>query len=170
MVALIPGSFDPITAGHVNIIERAAKIADKVYVAVMNNDSAEHSDVLSSKTYMFPMDTRFELVKLSLEHIKNVRVVSSGGMLIDLFDELQADVVIKGIRGSADLEYELIHAKWNKEHNARFETLLLPASESFSSISSTQVREYLTAGDLERLKGILSDKAIEYMSSRLGEK
>ena len=66
MTALIPGSYDPITRGHVNVIERAARIADRVYVAVMNNDSAKHSSVLNSKTYMFSMDERVELVKRSL--------------------------------------------------------------------------------------------------------
>ena len=108
MVALIPGSFDPITLGHVNIIERAANMCDKVYVAVMNNDSAKHSSVLSSKTYMFDMETRRELVCLSLSHIENVEVISSSGMLIDLFDELSADVIIKGIRvGSVFEHYKL---------------------------------------------------------------
>ena len=163
MVALIPGSYDPITLGHVNVIERAAKIADKVYVAVMNNDSAKHSSVLSSKTYMFSMDERFELAKRSLSHIKNVEVVSSCGMLIDLFDELSADVIIKGIRTSADLEYEMIHAKWNKEHNPRLETLFLPADDSLKSVSSTLVREYIKNHEYESLEGIISSKAIEYL-------
>ncbi len=166
MVALIPGSFDPITLGHVNIIERAAKIADKVYVAVMNNDSAKHSSVLSSKTYMFPMETRLELVKLSLEHFENVEVISSSGMLIDLFDEIGADVIIKGIRNSADLEYEMIHAKWNKEHNSRLETLFLPADETLASISSTLVREYIEKGKYDSLCGIISDKAIDFLTNK----
>ena len=163
MVALIPGSFDPITLGHVNIIERAAKMSDKVYVSVMNNDSAKHSSVLSSKTYMFDMETRRELVRLSLSHIENVEVISSSGMLIDLFDELSADVIIKGIRTSADLEYEMIHARWNKEHNPRLETLFLPADESLASVSSTRVRELLNGGKYDDLVGILADSAIEYL-------
>ena len=163
MVAIIPGSFDPITLGHVNIIERAAKMSDKVYVAVMNNDSAKHSSVLSSKTYMFDMETRERLVSLSLTHLENVEVVTSSGMLIDLFDELSADVIIKGIRGSADLEYEMIHAKWNKEHNPRLETLFLPADESLMSVSSTLVRELLKDGKYDDLRGILADSAIEYL-------
>ncbi len=163
MIALIPGSFDPITLGHVNIIERAAKTADKVYVAVMNNDSAKHSSVLSSKTYMFNMETRLELVRLSLSHIENVEVISSSGMLIDLFDEIGADVVIKGIRTSADLEYEMIHAKWNKEHNTRLETMFLPADDSLVSVSSTRVREYIDKGEYDLLRGIISEKAINFL-------
>ena len=163
MIALIPGSFDPITLGHVNIIERAAKMSDKVYVAVMNNDSAKHSAVLQSKTYMFDMKTRERLVSLSLTHLENVEVVTSSGMLIDLFEELAADVIIKGIRGSADLEYEMIHAKWNKEHNPRLETLFLPADESLTSVSSTLVRELIKDGKYDDLSGILADSAIEYL-------
>lgn len=165
MVALIPGSYDPITLGHVNIIERAARIANRVYVAVMNNDSARHSSVLSSKTYMFSMEKRVELAKLSLSHIENIEVVSSCGMLIDLFDELSADVIIKGIRTSADLEYEMIHANWNKEHNPRLETLFLPADDSLASISSTLVREYVKKGEFELLEGIISPEAIEYLQN-----
>jgi pantetheine-phosphate adenylyltransferase len=165
MTALIPGSYDPITLGHVNVIERAAKIADRVYVAVMNNDSAKHSSVLRSKTYMLSMEERFELVKLSLSHIENVEVVSSCGMLIDLFDELSADVIIKGIRSSADLEYEMIHAKWNKEHNPRLETLFLPADDSLASISSTLVREYVKKGEFGLLEGIISPEAIDFLQN-----
>ena len=165
MTALIPGSYDPITLGHVNVIERAARIADRVYVAVMNNDSAKHSSVLRSKTYMLSMEERFELVKLSLSHIENVEVVSSCGMLIDLFDELSADVIIKGIRSSADLEYEMIHAKWNKEHNPRLETLFLPADDSLASISSTLVREYVKKGKFGLLEGIISPEAIDFLQN-----
>ena len=168
MIALIPGSFDPITLGHVNIIERAAKMSDKVYVAVMNNDSAKHSAVLSSKTYMFDMATRERLVSLSLAHLPNVEVVSSSGMLIDIFDELSADVIIKGIRTPADLEYEMIHAKWNKEHNPRLETLLLPADESLTEVSSTRVRELLTVGKYDELHGILADSTIEFLKKEGG--
>jgi len=163
MIALIPGSFDPITLGHVNVIERAAEKFDRVLVAVMNNDSAKHDSTLSSKTYTFDMATRLELVKLSLEHIKGVEVISSSGMLIDLFDEVGADVIVKGIRNAADLEYELKHATWNKAHNARIETLFLPADNSFASVSSTLVRENLKNGEFQKLEGILAAPAIEYL-------
>jgi pantetheine-phosphate adenylyltransferase len=141
-------------------------MSDKVYVAVMNNDSAKHSSVLQSKTYMFDMETRLEIVRLSLSHIENVEVISSSGMLIDLYDDLLADVIIKGIRTSADLEYELIHAKWNKEHNPRVETVFLPADDGLVSVSSTRVRELLIAEKYDELRGILSDSAIEYVKKQ----
>ena len=80
MVALIPGSYDPITLGHVDIIERVASKFDRVIVAVMNNDSAKHDKTLSSKIYMFDMEKRLEFVRLSLAHIENVEVISSSGI------------------------------------------------------------------------------------------
>ena len=114
MNALIPGSFAPITLGHVNIIERAARMFDKVYVAVMNNDSAKHDATLSSKTYTLDIEKRLELVKASVSHISNVEAISSEGMLIDLCDLIDTHIVVKGIRNGEDLEYEMKHAKWNK--------------------------------------------------------
>ncbi len=165
MKALIPGSFDPITLGHVNIIERAAEKFTKVYVAVMNNDSAKYHEGMSSKTYMFDMQKRQDMVKLSLSHIENVEVVCSDGMLIDLFDKLQADVIVKGVRTAADLEYETVHARWNKAHNDRVETLLLPAADQLAEVSSTLVREYIKCGEYEKLRDILSPTAIEYLKN-----
>lgn len=163
MVALIPGSYDPITLGHVDIIERAARKFDKVIVAVMNNDSAKHDKSLSSKTYMFDMEKRLEFARLSVDHIENAEVISSSGMLIDLFDETGADVIVKGVRTAADLEYEMKHAKWNKEHNSRVETLFLPASEDLSSVSSTRVRELIEASAFDELCGILSTRVLEVL-------
>ncbi len=163
MIALIPGSFDPITLGHVNIIERAAKMSDKVYVAVMINDSAKYDKSLSSKQYMFDMEERLELVRLSIAHIENAEAIARSGMLIDLCDELDVTSIVKGIRNAADLEYEMIHAKWNKAHNDRAETMFLPADETLSSVSSTRVRELIISKDHEALRGIISDKALEHL-------
>ena len=165
-IALIPGSFDPITLGHVNIVERAAKMFDKVYVAVMINDSAKYDSSLSSKKYMFTMEERLEIARLSVSHIENVEVIARTGMLIDLFDELEATAIVKGIRNAADLEYEMIHAKWNKAHNERAETLFLPADESFNNVSSTEVRRAIESGDLEALSGVIANVAIEFIGNR----
>jgi pantetheine-phosphate adenylyltransferase len=164
-IALIPGSFDPITLGHVNIIERAAKMFDKVYVAVMINDSAKYDKSLSSKQYMFSMEERLELARLSVAHIENVEAISRSSMLIDLCDELSVTAIVKGIRNSADLEYEMIHARWNKEHNERAETLFLPADDSLLSVSSTKVREMILSKDYDGLRGVISEKALEYLEN-----
>ena len=165
-IALIPGSFDPITLGHVNIIERAAKMFDKVYVAVMINDSAKYDKSLSSKQYMFSMEDRLELVKRSVAHIENAEAIARSGMLIDLCDELNVTCIVKGIRSAADLEYEMIHAKWNKAHNDRAETLFLPADDRLTSVSSTRVRELLSTEDWEALSGIVHQNAINYLKTR----
>ena len=167
-IALIPGSFDPITLGHVNIIERAARMFDKVYVAVMINDSAKYDSTLSSKQYLFSMEERLELVKCSVAHVENAEAIARSGMLIDLCDELGVTAIVKGIRNAADLEYEMIHARWNKAHNDRAETLFLPADESLTAVSSTEVRRALAEKDFDGLRGILSEKALEYIkNSRL---
>ncbi len=163
MNALIPGSFAPITLGHVNIIERAARMFDKVYVAVMNNDSAKHDASLSSKTYSLNMEQRFELVKASVSHISNVEAIFSEGMLIDLCDQLDTHTVVKGIRNGDDLEYEMKHAKWNKEHNPKIETVFLPCDEKFSLISSTLVRSLISEKKYNELDGIVAPLAIEIL-------
>lgn len=165
-IALIPGSFDPITLGHVNIIERTAKMFDKVYVAVMNNDSSKYSSELSSKSYMFTAEERLKMVTLSTSHIENVETISSSGMLIDLFDELGATAIVKGIRNEKDLEYEMIHAKWNKEHNDRAETLFLPADENLCSVSSTAVRQLMTEKNFAALEGVIHKKTLEWLKNR----
>lgn len=166
MIALIPGSFDPITMGHIDIIERAAARFDKVFVAVMNNDSAKHDSTLSSKNYTFEMEERLYFVRVSLAHIENVDVLSSSGMLIDLFDEVGADVIVKGVRNGEDLEYEMKHAKWNKAHNPRVETLFLPAEERFSSVSSTMVRTLMAEGKYKELEGVISPAVIEIIKGK----
>ena len=162
--ALIPGSFDPITLGHVNIIERAARIFGKVYVAVMNNDSSKYAANLSSKTYTFEMSERIEMARLSLAHIANAEVIGrSGILLIDLFDELNATAIVKGVRTAKDLEYEMIHAKWNREHNERAETLFLPADERFGNVSSTLVREMIAIKDFDALCGLVAPEVVNYL-------
>ena len=166
MIALIPGSFDPITMGHIDIIERTAARFDKVFVAVMNNDSAKHDSTLSSKNYTFNMEERLYFVRVSLAHLENVEVLSSSGMLIDLFDEVGADVIVKGVRNGEDFEYEMKHAKWNKAHNGRVETLFLPADDRLSSISSTMVRTLMAEGKFECLEGVVSSAVIEKLKQK----
>ncbi len=164
-IALFPGSFDPITLGHVNIIMRASKLFDKVYVAVMNNDSAKYAKTLSSKTYMFDMEDRLEMVRLSLEGISNVEAISRSGMLIDLCDELEVTAIVKGVRSEKDFAYEMIHAKWNREHNERAETLFLPAEEGLSEVSSTVVRQAIVQEDYEALRGVVADAVIDWLKN-----
>ena len=168
MNALISGSFDPITLGHVNIIERASRMFDKVYVAVMNNDSAKYDASLKSKVNSFTNEQRLEMVKLSTEYIANVIPVYFGGMLIDACDEYDISTVVRGVRNAQDFEYEMIHARWNKEHNERAETLFMPADPKFDSISSTLVKKIIFEDkNPDALSGLLAENAISYIKNTL---
>lgn len=136
-IAMIPGSFDPITLGHINIIERAAKVFDEVVVAVMIN---------SEKEYMFTMEQRKEFAIKACAHLSNVRVVSDSGMVVDLFNRIGASVIVKGVRNARDLEYEQMMAEYNRAKNPKAETMLLNCDNELSKISSTYVRECITEG------------------------
>ena len=153
-LAIVPGSFDPITVGHVDVIERASKIFDTVVVMVMIN---------SQKKYMFTPEQRTQLAKLSCDHLDNVRVLYSEGMLIDAVKELGANVIIKGVRTITDFKYEQVQAHWNKEHNPQAETMYLPCDPKLKRVSSTLVRKLIEEG--KSLDGILMPIAIEKLKS-----
>ncbi len=163
MYAIIPGSYDPITIGHINIIERSSPMFDKLFVAVMNNDSAKYDSSLSSKEYLFTMEQRLQMVKRSIAHIPNAVAVSSSGRLIDLCDELGASAIIRGLRDESDLHYEMIHAKWNREHNNRAQTIFMPCDEKFAYVSSTAARELISEKNFELLQDYLHADAVDYI-------
>lgn len=163
MIALVPGSYDPITKGHLNIIERASAIADQVYVAVMNNDSSKHDKTLKSKTYMLTPEQRLNTVKLATKHLNNVESLLYPGMLIDLFDELKIDTVFRGIRNSEDLEYEIKHAKWNREHNPKYEVVFLLTREEYANISSSHVKEAIANNNNDYLSQVLPKPVADYI-------
>lgn len=165
MNALVPGSFDPMTLGHVNIIERASAMFDKIYVAVMNNDSAEHDARLSSKTYMFTEDQRLEIARRSVSHIKNAEVVLYRGMLVDFCDEYGICAVIRGVRNAEDFNYEMIHAKYNREHNPRAQALFMPADEKFDTLNSTAIREAISQKKFAILEGSIHPYALAYIKT-----
>ena len=151
-IAVVPGSFDPMTTGHINIIERAAALFDKVFVAVMINDK---------KKYMFSAEQRTEIAKLSLAHIDNVEVIFDDGMLWELALRLDACAIVKGIRDENDYHYEFEMAKFNARHNPRAQTVFLPCDEGARKISSTAVREKLNSG--EEIEDIVSPDALKYI-------
>ena len=169
MNALIPGSFDPITLGHLNIIERASPMFEKIYVAVMNNDSGDYDKSLVSKKNMFDGEQRLDMVKLTIEGIDNAFAVYYPGRLIDFCDEYDICAVIRGVRTARDFEYEMIHAAWNRKHNKKAQALFMPADEKFDYISSTAVRKIIEEkNDYYRLRGILAEKTIDYISNYFG--
>ena len=160
--ALIPGSFDPITLGHLDIITRAATRFDKVIVAVMNNDMQKYVQGATVKSYMFVLTERKAMAEAACAQLPNVEVVAAGGMLIRLFDSVNADWIIKGVRSTADFEYEQKHALYNRAQNPRAETLYMPADPVFDGLSSTLVREKIRAG--EALDGCLPEAVIRWIS------
>ncbi len=131
-VAIVPGSFDPITYGHIDIVKRAAELYDTVYLAVMINNQ---------KNYLFSMEERKQIALAALEGMDNVFVISYDGMLWQLAKELCADALVKGYRNDIDYEYEQKMAKFNAEHYPDASTLLLRADDALTQLSSTKVRE-----------------------------
>ena len=149
-IAIVPGSFDPITNGHVDIIKRAAETYDSVVVAVMIN---------SNKSYMFSIEERTQIASAAVSDIEGVRVISSKGMLWELAKELGAIAIVKGVRNKKDLEYEREMAEYNSARYPKAETLLLQADNTLTDLSSTLVREMIEKG--QPLCGIVPEKAIE---------
>ena len=134
-IAIYPGSFDPITLGHLDIIRRAAACFDKVYVCVMVN--------CEKKQPMFSQEKRLELIRRSVAHISNVEVENWSGLLADYVRAKNAHILVKGVRNCADFELENQMARINQGICPGLETLLLPASAEFEHFSSTMVREMI---------------------------
>ena len=155
MHALIPGSFDPMTLGHLDIVRRARQLYDKVTVAVMINES---------KTYALSLEERAEMARLTLSELPDVEVVADDGMLTDLFDRIGADVIVKGIRNETDRLYEERMAAYNLERNPRAVTVFLQAADDFEEISSTRVRELLRSGKAP--DGLLDARVQAYLLAK----
>ncbi len=136
-IAIVPGSFDPITYGHIDIAKRAAQSYDEVYLAVMINDQ---------KKYMFSIEERANIASLALKDVGNVNVITSEGMLWRLAKELEADAIVKGYRNQTDYEYEIKMAEFNSAHYPNAQTVLIEANESLELLSSTLVRQKLHDG------------------------
>jgi len=141
--AIYPGSFNPITLGHLNIIRRASKIFDKVVVCVMVN---------SSKTPMFSLEERVELIKRVVKRFPNVEVDTSSILLAEYVKRHEGAVLVKGLRAVSDFESEFQMAIINKKLNPDLETVFLTSSEKYTYISSSVVKEMAKYGaDLREL-------------------
>lgn len=162
--AIIPGSFDPMTLGHRQVIAAAADIFDEVVVLIMHNDMTKYVKDAKVKEYLFDTEARVEIARLTCEDIPGVRVETRGGLLIDAFDRLEGDVIVKGVRNEADFAYEQIHAAWNLAHNPRARTLYLPSDPAFAHVSSTLARERLAKG--EDVSDIIAPKALAWIMHR----
>ena len=136
--AICPGSYDPITLGHLNIIRRVAQMFDEVVVCVMKN--------ASKNSGMFSMEERCDMVRRSVEKYGNVRVDSPDGLLAEYAKGFESAVVVKGMRAASDFDYEFQMNLINKKINPMMETLFLPASEKYTFLSSSIVREMAKYG------------------------
>ena len=136
-IAVYPGSFDPLTFGHLDMIERSARIVDELNVAVLRNNA---------KNPLFSTDERVSMIKEMTGHLPNVTVSSFDGLLIDYADKIEADIIIRGLRAVTDFEYELQIAQTNRIVNKRIDTIFLTTSLQYAYLSSTIVKEVASYG------------------------
>lgn len=135
--AIYPGSFDPVTLGHMDIIERASKVVDELIVAVLNN---------SSKSPLFSVEDRVKMLKEVTSHIQNVRIDSFSGLLVDYAKENQATIIVRGLRAITDFEYELQMAQTNRIMNSDVDTIFFTTNIAYSYLSSSTVKEIAAYG------------------------
>ena len=157
-IAICPGSFDPVTKGHVDILERSSKLFDKVIAVVLVNPS---------KTPTFTTEERVDLIKRVTAHIPNVEVDSYAGLVADYARIKNAHTLIKGLRAVTDFEYEFQQALINKKLNPELETLFMVTNQEHMYLSSTLVRQIADfGGDIdmfvpEEIKDILKAKMVK---------
>ncbi|EOF7812428.1 pantetheine-phosphate adenylyltransferase [Listeria monocytogenes] len=152
-IAVIPGTFDPITNGHLDIIERAAKIFDVLYVSVLNN---------SSKKPLFTIEERMEMIRQVTAHLPNVQVESASGLTVDYAATRGATAIVRGLRAVSDFEYEMQIASMNRTLNADIETFFVMTNTKYSFLSSSMVKEVARyQGDISELVPEIVNKAVQ---------
>ncbi len=152
--AIIPGSFDPMTLGHKDVVERATKLFDRIIVAIMVNPE---------KKGKFTFAERKKIAELTLAELPQVTVITADGYLADLASALKAVAIVKGVRNTDDFEYEQDMAQFNHDRNPVTETIYLPSYGDIADISSTYARDLIDSG--APLDGVLAPEAIEYIES-----
>ena len=135
--AIYPGTFDPITNGHLDLVKRASKLFDEVIVSIAAS---------SSKNPLFSLDERIELCSHAVKDIPGVKVRGFTGLLIHYLQEVEANVIIRGLRAVSDFEYEFQLATMNRKLDANAETVFLTPSENYTFISASLIREIATLG------------------------
>ena len=155
--AVYPGSFDPCTNGHLDIISRSARIFDRVIVAVLTN---------SSKTSLFTVEERVELLKSVTKEFPNVQVMSFSGLLVDFMENVNASIIVKGLRAVSDFEYEFQMALTNSALSNDIETLFMPTRKEYMFLSSSIVKEIARYGG--SLEGLTPDCLIPVINKRFG--
>lgn len=153
--AIYPGSFDPITKGHEDMILRSSKIVDELIVGVLNN---------SAKKSLFSVEERVSMLEELTKDLPNVKVTSFDGLLVDYMREIDANIIIRGLRAVTDFEYELQIAQSNHIQNTEIETIFLTTNLKYSYLSSTIVKEFASYG------GDISQFVPEQFIDRIYEK
>ncbi len=154
-IAVYPGSFDPITNGHIDIIRRSARTFDKVYVAVLVN---------SAKNPLFSIEERMEFIRRATKELPNVEVDTFSGLLVDYMSRKNAGIIIKGLRAISDFEYEFQMALMNHKLSRDIETLFMMTSAKYQYLSSSIVKEVARHGGC--LEGLVPDDMIEAVTKK----
>jgi pantetheine-phosphate adenylyltransferase len=157
VIAIYPGSFDPLTNGHLDLIERGAKIFDELIVAILHNPEKEP---------LFSLEERLEMIQAMTRERENVRVDSFDGLMVDYALKVGATAVLRGIRAISDYEYELQMALMNRKLEPRLETVFMMPAETYSYLSSRLVREVATLGG--SVRGLVPELVEKKLRVKLG--
>ena len=158
-IAVYPGSFDPVTLGHLDIIERTARIMDRLIIEVLNNNS---------KTPLFSVEERVNMLRSVTAHITNVEVQSFDGLLVDFVRKNGANVIVRGLRAITDFEYELQLSQTNRIIAPEIDTLFLTTNLKYSYLSSSIVKEIATYhGDIS---AFLPPEILEQVEKKINDK
>jgi pantetheine-phosphate adenylyltransferase len=155
-IALYPGSFDPLTNGHLDILSRARRLADRVVVAILENDE---------KTPLFSVAERIEMIREIVGDDGSTPVRSFSGLLVDFAREVGATLIVRGLRAVSDYEYELQMALMNRRLNPGIETVFLMAKEEYSYVSSRLVKEVARLGG--DLTGVVPESVRQRLAARI---
>lgn len=156
MIAVYPGSFDPVTCGHLDIIERSSRLFDTVYVAVLQN---------SSKTPLFTVEERKEMIKRVTSHLDNVIIADFNGLLVEFAKNVGAKVIVKGLRAVSDFEYEFQMALINRKLEGEIETMFLMTSAQNQYLSSSIVKDVAKYGS--SLSGLVPSEIMQDIYDKL---
>ena len=159
--AIYPGSFDPVTLGHLDIIRRSASIADELIVGILNN---------KAKTPLFSVGERVRMLEEVTKDFPNVKIIPFEGLLVEFAKQMDAKVIVRGLRAITDFEYELQMSQTNQKIEPEIETLFLTTSLEFSFLSSTTVKEVASfGGDITQLvPEVIVKKIKEKIEERKG--
>jgi len=155
-IAVYPGSFDPVTNGHLDIIERSSKIFDRVIVAVLHN---------RAKNPAFSIEEKIDMLKTVTVHLPNIEIDTFDGLLVDYTRLKKAQTIVKGLRAVSDFEYELQMAMANRKQEPKIETLFMMTSTDYSFLSSSIVRELAYHGG--KLEGMVPESIIPFIYKKL---